>query len=124
MEAGTASGGVGRMRALRPLDIGQTLDAAVNLYSKNAPRLWTLVAVVMIPVYALIVIIRRLTLPSGVFVHNGSLYTFGSTSNSAYNVGLIATGVLALLGYLLATGAVFKFQLDAYLGRPADIQES
>ncbi len=124
MEAGTASGGVGRLRTLKPLDIGETLDAAVNLYSKNAPRLWTLVAVVMVPVYALIVIIRRLTLPSGVFVHNGSLYTFGSTSNSAYNVGLIATGVLALLGYLLATGAVFKFQLDAYLGRPADIQES
>jgi hypothetical protein len=124
MEAGTASrGGLG-LRALRPLDIGETLDAAVNLYSKNAVKLWTLVAVVMVPVYALIVIIRRLTVPSGVFVHNGSLYTFGSTSNSAYSVGLIATGVLALLGYLLATGAVFKFQLDAYLGRPADISES
>jgi hypothetical protein len=124
MEAGTASGGASGLRALRPLDVGETLDAAVNLYSRNAVKLWTLVATVMVPVYALIVIIRRLTLPSGVFVHNGSLYTFGNTSSSAYNVGLVATGVLALLGYLLATGAVFKFQLDAYLGRPADVRES
>jgi hypothetical protein len=112
------------MNPLRPLDIGQTLDAAVNLYTKNAVKLWTLVAVVMIPVYALVTIIRRLTLPSGVFVHNGSLYTFGATSTSASNTGLIVGGVLGLLGYFLATGAVFKFQLDAYLGRPADWRES
>jgi hypothetical protein len=64
------------------------------------------------------------TLPSGVFVHNGSLYTFGSTSSSAYNIGLILAGVLGLFGYLLATGAVFKLQLDAYLGRPSDIRGS
>jgi hypothetical protein len=124
MEAGTAQGGVGRGRGLRPLDVGETLDAAVNLYSKNAVNLWTLVATVMIPIYALIVIVRRLTLPSGVFVHSGSLYTFGQTSNSAYNVGLIVTGVLGLFGYLLATGAVFKLQLDSYLGKPSDIRAS
>ncbi len=112
------------MSALKPLDIGQTLDSAVNLYTKNAAKLWTLVAVVMVPIYAIDVIIRRLTLPSGVFVHNGSLYTFGNTSTSASNVGLIVGGVLGLLGYLLATGAVFKLQLDAYLGRPASVRES
>ena len=28
-------------------------------------------------------IVRRLTLPSGVFLHNGSLYTFGATSTTA-----------------------------------------
>jgi hypothetical protein len=112
------------MRALRPLDIGETLDAAVNLYTKNAVKLWTLVAAVEVPIYALIVIIRRLTLPSGVFVHDGSLYTFGQTSTSAYNVGLAVTGVLGLFGYLLATGAVFKLQLDSYLGRPSDIRAS
>src|SRR5437763_12311690 len=124
MEAGAAPGGVGDAGGLRPLDIGQTLDAAVNLYTKNATRLWTLVAVVIIPIQALVVIIRRVTLPSGVFVHNGSLYTFGSTSSSAYNIGVILAGVLGLFGYLLATGAVFKLQLDAYLGRRSDIRGS
>jgi hypothetical protein len=123
MEAGTASGVAGR-GALRPLDIGETLDAAVNLYSKNAVKLWTLVAVVVIPIEALVVIIRRLTLPSGVFVRNGSLYTFGSTSTSAYSVGLLVGAVLGLFAYLLATGAVFRLQLDAYLGRPTDVRSS
>src|SRR2546429_775607 len=98
MEAGAARGGTGDAGGLRPLDIGQTLDAAVNLYSKNAVKLWTLVAAVMIPIYALIVIIRRLTLPSGVFVPNGSLYTFGPTSTSAYHLGVIVTGGLGLFG--------------------------
>jgi hypothetical protein len=124
MEAGAATTGGSGMSALRPLDIGQTLDSAVNLYTKNAVKLWTLVAVVMVPIYAIVVIIRRLTLPSGVFVHNGSLYTFGTTSTSASNVGLIVGAVLGLLGYLLATGAVFKLQLDAYLGRPANVRDS
>jgi hypothetical protein len=59
-----------------------------------------------------------------VFVHNGSLYTFGQTSTSAYNVGLAVTGVLGLFGYLLATGAVFKLQLDSYLGGKSDIRAS
>ena len=115
---------MGDAGGLRPLDIGQTLDAAVNLYTKNATKLWTLVAIVIIPIQALVVIIRRVTLPSGVFVHNGSLYTFGSTSSSAYNIGLALAAVLGLFGYLLATGAVFKLQLDAYLARPHDIRES
>jgi hypothetical protein len=124
MEAGAAPGGVGGAGSLRALDIGQTLDAAVNLYTKNATKLWTLVAVVIIPIQALVVIIRRVTLPSGVFVHNGALYTFGSTSTSAYNIGLILAAVLGLFGYLLATGAVFKLQLDGYLGKPHEIRES
>jgi hypothetical protein len=124
MEAGRASGGVAGRSPLRPLDIGQTVDAAVNLYSKNATKLWTLVAIVIIPIQALVVIIRRVTLPSGVFVHNGSLYTFGSTSNSAYNIGLLLAAVLGLFGYLLATGAVVRLQLDAYLGTPTDIRSS
>ena len=32
--------------------------------------------------------------------------------------------LLGVLGQLLATGAVFKLQLDAYLGRPHDMEES
>jgi hypothetical protein len=59
-----------------------------------------------------------------VFLQNGALYTHGATSSSAYDTGLAVAGILGLLAYFLATGAVFKFQLDAYLGRPADWRES
>ena len=93
MAAAPASGGT---PALRPLDIGQTLDAAVNLYTKNATKLWTLVAVVIVPIEALVVIIRRVSLPSGVFLHNGTLYVLSGSSTSASNVGLIVGAVLGL----------------------------
>jgi uncharacterized membrane protein YeaQ/YmgE (transglycosylase-associated protein family) len=124
MEAGTAPGGVAGEGALRPLDIGQTLDSAVNLYSKNAITLWKLVAIVIVPIEVIEVLLRRVTLPSDVFLRHGTLYTHGNTSSTASSVALLVVALLGLFGQLLATGAVFKLQLDAYLGRPHEIRES
>lgn len=124
MEAGTPAPDVTGASPLRPLDIGQTIDAAINLYTKNAVQLWQLVALVIIPIEIVEVILRRVTLPSDVFLHNGTLYTHGATSTSASDVALIVVGLLGLFGQLLATGSVFKLQLDAYLGRPHEIRES
>src|SRR5207245_726738 len=70
------------------------------------------------------VIGRRVTLPSDVFLLHGTLYTHGATSNTASNVALLVVALLGLFGQLLATGAVFKLQLDAYLGKPHEIRES
>lgn len=109
---------------LKPLDVGQTIDAALNLYTKNAVQLWQLVALVIVPIEVIEVILRRVTLPSDVFLHNGTLYTHGATSTTASNVGLLVVSLLGLFGQLLATGAVFKLQLDAYLGTPHEIRES
>ena len=39
-------------------------------------------------------------------------------------MALLLVVVFGLLAQLLATGAVFKLQLDAYLGRPHDLEES
>jgi hypothetical protein len=112
--------------ALRPLGVGETVDAALKLYRNNATTLWKIVAVVIVPIEVIEVILRRLALPSDVFVHNGALYSFngaGST-NAGSTVALLVVALLGLLGELLATGAVFKLQLDAYLGQPHDISES
>jgi hypothetical protein len=123
MEAARATGGAPG-RVLKPLDIGQTIDAAIQLYAKNAVQLWQLVAIVIIPIEFIEVILRRVTLPSDVFLHNGTLYTAGATSTTSSNVALLIVALLGLFGQLLATGAVFKLQLDAYLGRPHEIRES
>ena len=125
MEAGTASeGGTGAPRRLKPLDVGQTIDAALNLYTKNAVQLWQLVAIVIVPIEVIEVILRRATLPGDVHLIHGTFYTSGSTNNTAYAVGLLISVLLGLFGQFLATAAVVKLQLDAYLGRPHDIRES
>jgi hypothetical protein len=125
MEAGTASAGdTGAPRRLKPLDIGQTIDAALNLYTKNAVQLWQLVAIVIIPIEIVEVILRRVTLPSDAVLRHGTFYTHGSTTSTAITVAIVVSGLLGLFGQLLATGAVFKLQLDAYLGKPHEIRES
>jgi hypothetical protein len=117
-----AGGGQG----LRPLSVGETLDVALKLYRANAVALWKIVAVVIVPIYIIDVIVRRLSLPSDVFVHNGQLYTFtGSGSSGASGtVALLLVALLGLFGQLLSHGASFKLLLDAYLGRSTDVSES
>jgi hypothetical protein len=109
---------------LKPLDVAQTLDAAVDLYAKNAVMLWQLVAIVIVPLTVIAVVLVRVTVPGDVHLHNGSLYSHGTTSAGAYYLAVGIVALLGLLGLLLATGAVFKLQLDAYLGEPHDIRKS
>jgi hypothetical protein len=119
----TAAGGEG----LRPLSVGETLDVALKVYRQNAVSLWKIVATIIIPIYIIDVIVRRLTLPSDVFVHNGQLYTFttnGSSGGTSGTVALILVALLGLFGQLLSHGASFKLVLDSYLGRTADVRQS
>lgn len=112
---------------LRPLSVSETIEAALRLYRENAVTLWKIVALIIVPIEIIEVIIRRVSLPSGVFVHDGGLYVFsltGQNNNQGATVALLLVVVLGLLAQLLATGAVFKLQLDAYLGRPHDLEES
>lgn len=122
MEA-TSTGGQPSGR-LRPLGLGETLDAAIKLYRNNAVTLWKIVAVVIVPLYILQFIIRRVSLPSDVFLQNGTLYTHTSGTSASGTVGLLAIAILGLLGNLLVTGAIFKLQLDAIMDRPHDLRDS
>jgi hypothetical protein len=116
----------GEGEGLRPLSVGETLDVALKLYRQNAVALWKIVASVIVPIYVIDVIVRRLSLPSDVFVHNGQLYTFttNGSSGASGTVALILVALLGLFGQLLSHGASFKLLLDSYLGRSADVRES
>ena len=107
------------VRRCAPLSVGETLDVALKLYRRNAVALWTIVASVIIPLEIIDIIVRRVTLPSDVFVHNGQLYTFtsGGSSGTSGTVALLLISLLGLFGQLLAHGATFKLLLDSYLGR-------
>ncbi len=109
---------------LRPLGLGETLDAAIKLYRNNAVILWKIVAVVIVPLYVLQFIIRRVSLPGDVFLQNGTLYTHTGGTSAAGTVALLAISILGLLGELVVTGAIFKLQLDAIMDRPHDLRES
>lgn len=117
-------GPTGGRRGLQPLGVGETLDVAIKLYRGNAVATWKTVAAVLVPIFVLEGLVRRLTLPSDVFVHNGQLYTFSGQTNAGGTVALVLVAVLALIGQLLATGAVFKLLLDAYLDHPPDWRRS
>ena len=122
MEASTATGGAPG-RTLKPLDVGQLIDAAMKLYTQNAVQLWKIVAIVVLPLQVIWVIVSRLILGS-VYVVNGPL------GNGLHTTSGRANGINALLelvfylGSLLSTGALFTFQLNAYLGRPHSVEES
>jgi hypothetical protein len=107
---------------LRPLAAGEVLDRAINLYRQNAVTLWKILAVVIVPIQVIEVIVRRVTLPSDVFLRNGQLYTFSGTTSGL--VPLIIVGLLSFAAVLIANGAAFKAIGDAYLGHTPDWMDS
>lgn len=107
---------------LRPLGLGEIIGGAFDIYGKSFVQMVQLAAVVVIPLTILAVIIRRVTLPGDVFLRNGTLYTFGSTTSGIG--GAIAQDVINVLSTWLAAGALFHLQLDTYLGRPHTAADS
>jgi hypothetical protein len=102
------------------LQVGQIVSEAWNLYRAQAANLWTLVAVIVIPVQAIAVIIERLVLTGGHSeVVNGTILTTDST-------GLLSLteGVLSVLAALVTVGALSKCLLDAYTGNPTGWRHS
>jgi hypothetical protein len=97
----------------KQLTVGEILSAAFDLYRRQAAALWTIVAVVVIPAQALIVIVERLILSGGTtYATNGTIYTTDST-------GLLAIVVIVItfLSVIVTMGALSKCLLDAYTGR-------
>ena len=121
--SGADAGSAGGAAPLRPLGVGETLDVAIKLYRRNATTLWTIVALVVIPLQILDVIIRRASLPSDVFLSNGTLYSFSGQGTGSVIVVVLASFLVAVATYI-ATGAVFEALISAYLGRPTTWRSS
>lgn len=119
--ASPAAGMVGPKGAdLRPLGIGEIVDAAIKLYRDHALTLLKLVALVVVPVQVVSALIGWSITPDG-----PEAITVGPDGTPSVDGGTVATAaaggfvvaVLGLVGTQLATGASLKAVSDAYLGR-------
>ena len=109
---------------LRPLGIGETVDVSLKLYLRNAATLLGIAAVVVIPVYALFILIMMSVVPSEAVVR-GDLILFPTQSDlDTFNRVLLGYIVVTVLAAMLATGAAFKAVASAYLGEKPRIGDS
>lgn len=115
-----AAGMVGPRGAdLRPLGIGEIVDAAIKVYRDHAVTLLKLVALVVVPVQVVSALLGFAisTEAEGVVIRpDGTPSIDGATIATAVGAGVLIA-VLGLIGTQLATGASMKAVSDAYLGR-------
>jgi hypothetical protein len=106
---------------LRPLRVGETLDVAIKIYTRNAAELFKVVAVVAIPVQLLSAAILASVAPEESALLRPTLPSEGQAPPApgdldVFLVGIALLALVGVLGSLLATAASFKAVGDAYLG--------
>ncbi len=115
-------------RWLRPLGVGEIVDAALKIYRARFATMLKAVAVVVIPVQLLNVIVL-ISLPSNgtstTTTSNGFSTTSTSSGTSAAVLGaFVLVQIVTVLSGLLATAACLKVVSDAYLGTVTTWRES
>jgi hypothetical protein len=110
---------------LRPLGVGEILDAGIKLYLRHWKPLMICVAGIVLPVQILSTLVMASIDSSSVDVGFGT-----GTSTSANNLSggelaaFVAVGLVSILSALLATAACFKAIADAWLGTTPDAGRS
>jgi hypothetical protein len=113
--------------ALRPLRVGEILDAGLKVYRRNARTLMGLTAVIVVPFQALSAVILLSTLSDGSEVPRSGFASVGSARPANHAVSLGANAVLSVTGVLiglLTTAACVKAVSNIYLDQPAEIGSS
>ncbi len=110
--------------ALRPLGVGEVLDAAIRVYRQKFLTMVKAVAIVVVPVQVLNVLVR-LSLPTGTTTtttsFNGSTTTQVNGGDAATVVaGVLVLFVVGVVSATLAQAACFKTVGDTYLGTESD----
>jgi hypothetical protein len=112
--------------ALRPLRVGEILDAGIKVYLKNARTLMGLTAVVVVPFQLLSAVVLLSTVSNGGQIPRG-LASVGvsRTSDQAASLGANLTlTVTGLVIGVLTTAACVKAVSDIYLDQTADVRSS
>lgn len=112
---------------LRPLGIGEILDAAIKIFTRNFKALVICATVVVVPLQIVAALVRLSALPN-----SGTTTTTTSGTTTSVDTGalglqlaaLLVTTAVLLLAQLLATAACMKASSDAYLGQKADAPSS
>jgi hypothetical protein len=117
---------------LRPLGIGEILDAAIKIYRSRYKTLMKAVFVVVAPVQLLTAVVR-LSLPTSINMSATTTDPFGDTTrttdiDAAALIGTVAALlIIAMIGLIasqLATATSLKVVSNAYLGEEEDWRAS
>jgi hypothetical protein len=111
---------------MRPLNLGETLDASIKIVSAR----WKTLATVMLVISLPLEIANALIISSTTDVYQvGTLFSSGTTKTTysdsgAYAAGQVAIIALSFLGYLLGNVACYRTIADTYLQRETSARES
>ena len=115
-------------RWLRPLGVGEIIDAALKIYRARFVTMLKAVAVVVIPVQLFNVIVV-LSLPTSTTTTTSTSSGFTTTSSSSGSGGaaiaaLLVLFVVSIVSTFLASAVCLKIVTDAYLGTVTTWRES
>jgi hypothetical protein len=112
-------------RWLRPLGVGEVIDAAVKVYRARFATMLKAVAVVVVPVQILnvIVVLSLPTQTTTTTTSNGFQTTSTSNTGSSFAAVLLLQ-VVAIISTYLAQAVCLKVVSDAYLGTVTGWRES
>jgi hypothetical protein len=105
---------------LRPLRVGEMLDVAIKIYTRNALTMWKIVALVVFPVYALSAVVTLSTLPDDLLdprfgTETQSFEQFDDQMWTFLAAELILV-IVTLVTSTVATAACMKAVSDVYVG--------
>jgi len=119
---------------LRPLRIGEILDVGIKIYTRNSKTLFTLVALVVIPVQILGVLIIISTIPDALATASQNPFELTPQTQPAevpevreflvYVAAVFVVLILIFISTAIATAACFRAVTAAYLGGQPDWRSS
>jgi hypothetical protein len=111
--------------SLRPLGVGETLDVAIKIYTRNAGTLFRIVFFIAAPINLISTTVEASA------VSSTNSVTFDDTGQISIHSGfwtvvaaLLVAVLLVLLATTLASAACFKCIADAYLGEASTWRQS
>ncbi|MCW2995370.1 MAG: hypothetical protein JWQ18_2865, partial [Conexibacter sp.] len=113
---------------MRPLNLGETLDASIKIVRER----WRTLALVMVVISLPIQIANVVIISSTTDVYQAGTSAFSTSTHrattysdeGAYAAGQVIRIALAFLAYLLGTVACYRAIADAYLGKASGARES
>src|SRR5215218_3381235 len=111
---------------MRPLNLGETLDASIKIVRSRWKTLATVMLVIALPIQLAIIIIKSTT---DVYQVGTSFTSTADTATTYSDEGAYVAGqtlmiALSILGYLLGTVACYRAIADTYLGRETSARSS
>jgi hypothetical protein len=114
---------------VRPLNLGETLDAAMKIVRRRWRTLATVMVVVALPIQLLDLLVITTTtdtyqVGSGTFASTTAASKTTYSDEGVYVGGQVVIQLLGLIGVLLGTVACYRAVADTYLGTETGAAES